>query len=430
MIVRELLAVFGVKFDEKPVQQAATSMDGLITKAKILGGVLAGGAVAYGIKNFIEDSIEFGETLARTSKRLGIETEALQELRYAAKQAGVEQEALDTAMQNFTVRTAEAAKGSGEARDTLKQLGVVLKDASGKMREPGDLLAQAADGFARIKDQADKARLAQTLFADDGFRLIDVLREGGQSLNKMREEARLLGVVMSKDSVVAAESLARVMKRVSAVFRGMGYGILQSLMPPLQRLAEGIEAFGKKIIAMAQQTTIFKTAFGALGIAAVALGIKMAIAFGPMILIFAAVAAAVAAVVLIVDDLYNLFTGGESVIGRFLEWLKDGFKRAAEWIRSGFMNMLPDFLKDGLSINGKFAASGSEAMMATRTIQSPVSNNSNVHSPTNQNVKVDVHVQTNANPKEIGGQVARMVSQKLDEERRNAYAALVQRAPS
>jgi hypothetical protein len=433
MIVRELLAVFGVKFDEKPVQQAATSFDGLIAKAKIFGGVLAAGAVANGIKNFIAENIEFSEQLARTSKRMGIQAEALQELRYAAEQAGVGHDALDGAMQRFIVRAAEAQKGTGDAKSVFKELGVELKDASGGLKEPSELLARTADGFGRITNQADKARIAQALFDEEGIRLVDVLAKGSQSLSEMRGEARLLGVVMSKESVEAAENLSRVMKRVHSVVRGIGYGIIQSLMPPLQRLANGLETIAKGAVAFIQQTTILKTVLGILGVAAVALGIKMAIAFGPVILIVAAVAAAIAAVVLVVDDLYNLFTGGESLIGQFFEWLKNGFKTAADYIRDGLANLVPDFLKEGLKVTAKFFASGepnTQAMMAPRTIQSQVSPASNIYSPNNQSVKVDVNVKSGANPKEIGSQVARMVGQKLDEERRNAYAALVQRVPS
>ena len=165
-------------------------------------GVVAGRAVGK-LENAPQPSfLEFGETLARTSKRMGIQAETLQELRYAAAQAGMGHDAFDGAMQRFIVRAAEAQKGGGDASNTFKQLGVEIKDASGKLREPSALLAQAADGFGRITDQADRARLAQALFDDEGLRLVDVLAQGSQSLNEMKVEARALGVVMSKDSVI------------------------------------------------------------------------------------------------------------------------------------------------------------------------------------------------------------------------------------
>ena len=54
---------------------------------------------------------------------------ALQELRFAAKASGIEQQTLDMALQRFTRRAAEAAQGTGEAKDALAQMGMRLRIA-------------------------------------------------------------------------------------------------------------------------------------------------------------------------------------------------------------------------------------------------------------------------------------------------------------
>jgi hypothetical protein len=46
----------------------------------------------------------------------------------------VEQQTLDTALQGFTRCVAEAAQGTGEAKDTLAQLGITLRDQDGHLR--------------------------------------------------------------------------------------------------------------------------------------------------------------------------------------------------------------------------------------------------------------------------------------------------------
>ena len=50
---------------------------------------------------------------------------------------------------------AEAANGTGEAKDALAQMGIALRDQSGNLRRSEDLLADVADAFARIEDPAD-----------------------------------------------------------------------------------------------------------------------------------------------------------------------------------------------------------------------------------------------------------------------------------
>jgi hypothetical protein len=167
-------------------------------------------------------------------------------------------------------------------------------------------------------------------------------------------------------------------------------------MPVLEHFASALEHLGRQLIWMSQKTTILKTAMGLLGVAAAALAIKMVIAFGPAILTFTAIAAAVGAVVLAMDDLYNLFTGGESITGRFFEGIKNYFK-----------GLMPEFEARGFSSSAK------------------ISTQSNVTAKTNQNLKVDVHVKSGSDPQQIGSEVARMIGLELDRVNRNTYLALV-----
>jgi hypothetical protein len=71
------------------------------------------------------------------------------------KASGVEQQTLDMALQRFTRRAAEAAQGTGEAKDALAQMGIALRDQSGNLRRSEDLLGDVADAFARIEDPAE-----------------------------------------------------------------------------------------------------------------------------------------------------------------------------------------------------------------------------------------------------------------------------------
>jgi hypothetical protein len=68
------------------------------------------------------------------------------------------------ALQRFTRRAAEAAQGTGEAKDALAQMGIALRDQSGNLRRSEDLLGDVADAFARIEDPAERVRLAFKLF--------------------------------------------------------------------------------------------------------------------------------------------------------------------------------------------------------------------------------------------------------------------------
>jgi lambda family phage tail tape measure protein len=177
----------------------------LRTGIRTLGGALIGAATVGGLGALIDRSISAADAIGKTADKIGVGVEALQELRFAAKASGVEQQTLDMALQRFTRRAAEAAQGTGEAKDALAQMGIALRDQSGNLRSSEDLLADVADAFARIEDPAERVRLAFKLFDSEGVALVNLLNDGSGALNEMRERARDLGIVLDEHLVRDAE---------------------------------------------------------------------------------------------------------------------------------------------------------------------------------------------------------------------------------
>ena len=177
----------------------------LRTGIRTLGGALIGAATVGGLGALIDRSISAADAIGKTADKIGVGVEALQELRFAAKASGVEQQTLDMALQRFTRRAAEAAQGTGEAKDALAQMGIALRDQSGNLRRSEDLLADVADAFARIEDPAERVRLAFKLFDSEGVALVNLLRDGSGALEEMRERARDLGIVLDEHLVRDAE---------------------------------------------------------------------------------------------------------------------------------------------------------------------------------------------------------------------------------
>ena len=121
------------------------------------------------------------------------------------------------ALQRFTRRAAEAAQGTGEAKDALAQMGIALRDQSGNLRSSEDLLADVADAFARIEDPAERVRLAFKLFDSEGVALVNLLRGGSGALEEMRERARDLGIVLDEHLVRDAERARTELDTLSQV---------------------------------------------------------------------------------------------------------------------------------------------------------------------------------------------------------------------
>lgn len=169
--------------------KASRGLAGLGDRAKLLsvgirslGGALEGVATVGGLTALVDRSISAADAVAKTADKIGVGVEALQELRYAASLAGIEENTLDMALQRFTRRAAEAAKGTGEAKDALASMGIALKDQDGNLRSSEDLLSDVAATFQAIEDPAERVRLAFKLFDSEGVALVNLLAQGADAL--------------------------------------------------------------------------------------------------------------------------------------------------------------------------------------------------------------------------------------------------------
>jgi hypothetical protein len=148
----------------------------LRTGIRTLGGALLGAATVGGLGALIDRSISAAYAIGKTADKIGVGVEALQELRFAAKASGVEQQTLDMALQRFTRRAAGATQGTGEAKDALAQMGIdehLVRDAE-RARTELDTLSQV------ISANLTRAALeAAPVIADLSSWLADVAGKAG-----------------------------------------------------------------------------------------------------------------------------------------------------------------------------------------------------------------------------------------------------------
>jgi hypothetical protein len=200
-------------------------------KTAIVGAVGAGGFGAL-----IKSSINAGDELAKTADKLGVTTEALAGLRHAADLTGVSTGTMDMAMQRFTRRAAEAAKGTGEAKGALRELGI---DAESIVRLPLDeQMNVVADAMKGLDTQADKVRIAMKLFDSEGVALVNTLGGGSEALKAMTSEAEHFGVTLSRTDTAQMEAANDAITRLKAVFTGLTNQLAVAFSPIITFVAD------------------------------------------------------------------------------------------------------------------------------------------------------------------------------------------------
>lgn len=205
-------------------------------KSAIMGAVGVGG-----LGLLVTKSMQSTDALAKTASKIGTTASALAGLRHAADITGIATTTMDMALQRFTRRTAEAAKGTGEAKGAIKELGI---DARKLNQMPLDeRMLTLAEAFGKVDNESDRLRLAFKLFDSEGAALVNTLALGRDGLADMLGEAEALGLTMSQDAAEGVEDANDAISRLKGLFRGLTNQTVAALAPAMEHLVTKFKDF-------------------------------------------------------------------------------------------------------------------------------------------------------------------------------------------
>ena len=214
-----------------------------VTSKAVLGIGAAATAAAGTIALFTKANVNALDTLGKTASKLGVNVEFLQQMRFAAEQTGIETRTLDMGLQRFIRRVAEAAKGTGEAKGALQQLGIEFKNADGSARDIQDILFDVADGLANTSSEGERVRLAFKFFDSEGVALVNTLKGGSVELKKFFNEAENLGILISSDTTKKAEAFNDQLNIIKRQFTAITQNLVGAFLPVLQDVSKDLTKF-------------------------------------------------------------------------------------------------------------------------------------------------------------------------------------------
>lgn len=201
------------------------------------------GLLAKQLGEAAKEAIDFADNIEKTASKLGVTTDFLQEMRFAADQSGVAINTVDLALQRYARRANEAANGTGEARGAIAELGVALRNTNGSLRSVEDTFTDTLAALAGIEDPSERLRLAFKLFDSEGVAVVNLAARFGE----LRKEARELGVVMDEELIKQASEAKGQIDALSQVARTSLNSALISLGPTLATLASGFAEVAKSV---------------------------------------------------------------------------------------------------------------------------------------------------------------------------------------
>lgn len=201
-------------------------------------GALVGIAGATGMGLFVKKALESADAIGKASDVIGISTDALQEYRHAARIAGVSTELMDNSFKAFSKRVGEARNETGALVTFLKKFDEqLLKDiqTAGSTEEALNLFM---DRMGRTADQTDRAALAAAAFSRSGLVLTNMVKDGAAGLNRMRQEARDLGIVMDEQLIRESERANDELEKLTRVLKVQFMSAAIGLAPEIAKLAQ------------------------------------------------------------------------------------------------------------------------------------------------------------------------------------------------
>jgi hypothetical protein len=218
-----------------------TLATGFLDAARNAGILGAAGATALGA--LVAKITGAGDRTIKLARQMGVSAETLQEWRYAAEQAGVPAEKLDTATAKLATRIAQARAGYGEAREALYALGIQLTDSEGRARGVGEVLPEIADALARVSDEGARMALATPLFEEDGVALVRMMQGGSEGLAAAAKAAREAGAVTATSTLEGFERFQAQLTDLKTRIGGLATQLTAALLPAVQKIAGAFQGW-------------------------------------------------------------------------------------------------------------------------------------------------------------------------------------------
>lgn len=205
--------------------------------------------VFKGVVSLLDKTTARGDSLAKTSKRLGFTVEELQKFEYVADLAGVSSENFTKGIKQLSRASVEAAGGQEELKKAFKSLGIGLKNKDGSLKSSQELLFSLADRFAetgkRELSSSEKIFAANKILGKSGVELITVLDQGSEAIKSQMDELVSLGIVKNEDAKKSEKYRDEVSKLKRAI-DNLSFSVAGDLLGPMTESVVFLTNYMKK----------------------------------------------------------------------------------------------------------------------------------------------------------------------------------------
>ncbi len=199
------------------------------TKSLIALGVAALAIVAGIAKSSVEIG-KMGDNLAKTSAKVGVGIEALQELSFAAERSGLPANSLSGIFQKLNRNIGDLQAGTGTLTTFLNKSNPALLQQLKTVDDSEEAFNILIDAIAKAPTQFDKAALSQAAFGRAGQDIINFANQGTEEITKLREAAKGYGL-LSEEVARQGEEFVDSQRNLSQSLIGVRSELASNFLP-------------------------------------------------------------------------------------------------------------------------------------------------------------------------------------------------------
>ncbi len=246
MEVRELVTKLGFDVDETTLNRFETGITK--TKQALVGlTVLAAGTIT-GLVAIAKTAANVGDELYILAPSVGLTVEEYQRYAYALELVGIHQEEFNQNTKIMIRTMGDAVRSGGQVLKSYEALGISAQEL--KTLSPGQVLERVADGFAKIKDPAIRASIAQDIFGRSGVKMGFALATGSEALKAAGDELERFGI-WTQEGVDAAnefnDEIIRTKVAIMAIRNTIGIALFPIIEKVMKQFRDWV-AVNKKLI--------------------------------------------------------------------------------------------------------------------------------------------------------------------------------------
>ncbi|QHI71475.1 phage tail tape measure protein [Aminipila terrae] len=182
---------------------------------------------------------ETAQKIVSLSESTGMAVEDIEKLKCASGSMGVPFDSVSSSLKTLSDNMNSTGSDNEQLQESFKKLGVNMKDSmTGDVKDSTETFYEIIDALGQVSDETERNALAMDIFGTSAEDLEPLISGGSEALQGLASQAEDAGLILSGDTVEAAnefkESMDSLKETGGQIFFDIGAAIAAELLPYLQ----------------------------------------------------------------------------------------------------------------------------------------------------------------------------------------------------